>query len=88
MLRRHTLAIVAPMTPLSSIGSLFLRKWMMGQHILFTRHLVGTFGSFSRLTLGRRMKVRRYRTLRAALNSIRPVLVGAAEAVFRRSKLI
>jgi hypothetical protein len=40
------------------------------------------------LTLGRRTKVQRYRTLRAALNSIRPVLVGAAEAVFSGSKLI
>ena len=40
------------------------------------------------LTLGRRTRVRRYRTLRAALNSVRPVLVGAAEAVFSRSKLI
>ena len=40
------------------------------------------------LTLGRRTRVRRYRTLRAALNSVRPVFVGATEAVFSRSKLI
>jgi hypothetical protein len=41
------------------------------------------------LTLGQRTKVQRYRTLRAALNSIRSVLVGAeSETVFSRSKLI
>jgi hypothetical protein len=41
------------------------------------------------LTLGRRTKVQRFRTLRAALNSIRPVLVEPGfEEVLRIPKMI
>ena len=41
------------------------------------------------LTLGRRTKIRRFRTLRAALNSVRPVLVETGlEEVLRIPKMI